>query len=381
MLNHDRLVELHRELAETPVLSVYIDGRQHDPAGRNKWRTQLEHGLDEERRKLARAGEAVEEFDAAARLIQKAIEPFDAFPPGKAYVAFATSDKLWYAEPVAVTMPDLVRWDHGIAIAPYVRGLKQERQVVVALADSQRARIFLYRDGAVHEVEDLRADTFVGDLTDVGVSKRSAVRTGLRGETSTDAGQRVLEVAAQRMVKELVKEVVRHAGDHGFVVVGGTPEMSAWVRDDLPKHLGGRVLIDPSLHIGMRDVEVRQAVGAAASEMTKRWQLEEITTVFNPARAGARGEMGYRETERALREMRVDTLFLSRARTRDDPADTDRLVGLAFAGGALVEEVSGPTGDKLDREAQGVAARLRFPIDGQLGDEELAVPSSPTAAA
>jgi len=54
MLNHEKLVELQRELAETPVLSVYIDGRQHDPAGRNKWRTQLEHGLDEERRKLAR---------------------------------------------------------------------------------------------------------------------------------------------------------------------------------------------------------------------------------------------------------------------------------------------------------------------------------------
>jgi hypothetical protein len=42
MLTHDRLVELSRELQHESVLSVYIDGNQHDPAERNKWRTQLE---------------------------------------------------------------------------------------------------------------------------------------------------------------------------------------------------------------------------------------------------------------------------------------------------------------------------------------------------
>ena len=358
MLNHERMVELYRELAKTPVLSVYIDGSQHDPAGRNKWRTQLEHGLDEARRGTA----SVDAFDAAVRLVQQAVEPFDGFVPGKAFVAFASADRLWYAETVAVRMPDLVRWDEGIAIAPYVRGLKQERAVVVALVDSQHARLFLYRDGAVQELEDLRADTFVGDLTDSGSSKRSAVHTGTRGETSTDAGQRLLEVASERMVKELVKEVMHNVGDHGFVVVGGTPEMSAWVRDALPKQLEGRVLIDPTFHIAMRDVEVRQAVGAAASELTKRWQVDEVTAVFNQARAHARGAMGYEETERALQEMRVDTLLVSRTRTRDQPEEADRLIGLAFAGAAHVEEVAGSAGERLDAEAEGIAARLRFRV-------------------
>ena len=370
MLNHERMVELYRELAERPVLSVYIDGSQHDPAGRNMWRTKLEHGLDDARRRMAGGEVAVEEYDAAVRFIQKAIEPFDGFVPGKSFVAFATPDKLWYAETVGISMPDIVRWDTGIAIAPYVRGLKQDRSVVIALLESQRARLFLYRDGEVQEMADLRADTFVGDLSDVGVSKRGMVRTGMRGETSTDAAHRTLEVASERMVKELVKEVVHRAGDHGFVVVGGVSEMTAWVRDALPKHLEGRVLIDPSLQVEMRQVEVRQGAGAAASELTKRWQLEEVAEVFNQARAGARGAMGYEETEQALAEMRVDIPLLSRARTRENPEDADRLIGLAFAGGAHVEEVSGAAADKLDTESEGIAARLRFRVRPQVGLSE-----------
>ena len=364
MLNHERMLELYRELAEKSVLSVYIDGSQHDPAGRNKWRTKLESGLDEARRKVTGVAEG-EEFDAAARLVQKALDPFDGFLPGKAFVAFATPDKLWYGETVGISMPDVVRWDTGIAVAPYVRGLKQDRSVVITLLDSQRARLFLYRDGEVQEIDDLRADTFVGDMSDVGASKRSAVRSGLRGETSTDAAQRTLEVASERMVKDVVKEVVHRAGDHGFVVVGGAPEMSAWVRDALPKHLEGRVLVDPSLQVEMRQVEVRQGAGAAASELTKRWQLEEVSEVFNQARSNGRGATGYEETERALEEMRVDILLLSRTRTRADPEDADRLIGLAFAGGAHVEEISGLAGEQLDAESQGIAARLRFRVKPQ----------------
>ena len=66
MLNHDRWVELYRALAKRPVLSVYRDGSQHDPAARNKWRIRLETGLDEARRRLA--GDALQEFDARSRV-------------------------------------------------------------------------------------------------------------------------------------------------------------------------------------------------------------------------------------------------------------------------------------------------------------------------
>ena len=37
-------------------------------------------------------------------------------------------------------------------------------------------------------------------------------------------------------------------------------------------------------------------------------------------------------------------------------------MGIAFAGGAHVEEISGEAGERLDLESEGIAARLRFRI-------------------
>jgi hypothetical protein len=360
MLTHDRLLELHRELSETPTLSVYIDGDQHDPAERKKWRLGLEQGLAAARSALG--NEERDAFAAAQRLVLERLKDFDAFIPDKAYVAFATPDRLWYAESISVTMPQLVRWGEGIAVAPYLRGLKQERPVVVVLADTERARVFMYQDGTVRETDDLRSDTFAGDLTDVGSSNRSYVSTGFRGETSTDAGQRYHEVATQRHLKSIAEVVAKRAGDHGFVVAGGAAEVDKWLRDALPKSFDGRVMVEPSLELKMTEAEVRAAVGDSASALTQRWQLDQVQMVFDQARAGLRGTIGYRETEKALEEMRVDTLLLSRGRTREDAGDVDRLIGLAFAGRAHVEEASGAAGDLLDHEAEGIAARLRYRV-------------------
>jgi hypothetical protein len=360
MLTHDRLLELYRELSETPTLSVYIDGNQHDPAERKKWRIELEQGLDAARGALAN-GER-DAFAAAERLVLDRLGGFDAFLPDKAYVAFATPDGIRYAESISVTMPHLVRWGEGIAVAPYLRGLKQERPVVVVLADTERARVFMYQDGQVRETDDLRSDTFAGDLTDVGSSNRSYVTTGFRGETSTDAGQRYHEVATQRHLKEIAAVVAKRAGDHGFVVVGGVAEVDKWLRDELPKSFEGRVMLESSLELEMTSAQVRQAVGDSASALTQRWQMDQVQLVFDQARAGLRGTIGYRETEQALEEMRVDTLLLSRGRTRENGADAERLVGLAFAGRAHVEEVGGAAGDLLDHEAEGIASRLRYRV-------------------
>jgi hypothetical protein len=285
------------------------------------------------------------------------------------FVVFATADLLWYGEMVSVRMPNLVRWERGIAVVPYVRGLKQERPVVVALLDSQSARVFLYRDGGMHEVADLRADTFVGDLSDAGMSKRNSLNSGFRGEMRTDAAHRVLQLNSERLVKDLTEVVGQGAGEHGFVLLGGTPEMEAAASEALPKSFDGHVLIDRSLHVEMREAEVRNAVGDVASELAKCWQVDLVQHVFDQARAKGLATMGSRETEQVLSEMRVDTLLLSRTRTGDAPDDVDRLVGIAFAGGAHVEEVSGAAGERLDLESEGIAARLRFRIGEPEGVE------------
>ncbi|HZD03960.1 MAG TPA: hypothetical protein VE173_03555, partial [Longimicrobiales bacterium] len=261
MLTHDKLVELYRELVDELVLSVYLDADQHDPAERAKWRKQLDGLIVACRREVEERGdrEEVDSFDEAWSHLAERLGAFEAFIPEKGWVGFATADQIWYAEQVPVPMPDLVRWERGIRVAPYVRGLGHQRPVVVVLADSQRARVFEYRDGGAEEFQDLRADTFLGDLSDVGVHKRSAYRTGMRGETATDQAQRILEVSTERMLKELIQLLSRRAGDRGFLVLGGTPETVKRMADAVPKKLRDRILERPSLHLDMSLHEVREA--------------------------------------------------------------------------------------------------------------------------
>lgn len=52
MLTHDRLVKLYRELEGQDVLSVYVNGEQHDPAQRDAWRIRLDSGIAALRRRI-----------------------------------------------------------------------------------------------------------------------------------------------------------------------------------------------------------------------------------------------------------------------------------------------------------------------------------------
>ena len=363
MLTHERLVELYRQLRDENVLSVYIDADQHDPAERNKWRVRLDQEVTRCRRQLDGDPEELEDFDQAWGRLRERLERYDAFVPEQGWVGFATPGEVWYAEDVPVPMPDGVYWERGVRLAPYVRGLKQERPVVAALLDSERARVFRYQHGELAELEDLRADTFMGDLTDADMSKRATRFSGVRGVTSTDNAQRLLEVSTDRMVKHLMGVLGEALGNHGFLVLGGPSEMVAKASSALPKALHSRMASAPSsLHLEMKEAEIREALDRVASQMTQAYQEQLLDQVVDAARGGGKACLGREETERALREMRVDTLLLSRNLIRADGDFADSCVGAALAQDAAVEELSDEGAERLDREGEGMGARLRFQV-------------------
>ena len=175
MLSRRKLTELYRALRDELVLSVYVDGEATNPAERRAWRKRLDQGVSRVRRELEEAadGEGQAAFGEALARLDQELGKIDSFVPDRGWVGFATPERTWYASSVPVPMPDLVRWEHGVRVAPYVRALKQQRSVVLALVDSQRARIYHYRDGQLEEADGLEADTFMGDLSEVGSAKRA----------------------------------------------------------------------------------------------------------------------------------------------------------------------------------------------------------------
>jgi hypothetical protein len=360
MLTHDELVELYRTYREQKVLSVYLDGKATDFAERNVWRKRLGHALDE-------AAETTEPDDGpgfakARAFIEEALEAHPNFLPDRGWVGFATADKLVHGGGVRVPMPDLVRWENGIRVAPYVRALKQERLVLTVLVDSRRARLFEYLEGELDEPEALSADTFVGDLSDVNQSKRPTAHSGVRGKTGTDAAQKSLDTGSERMMKRLAERVVDRLGHHGHLVLGGTPEAVAAAREHLPPAVAARTIDWPSLRVEMSDADVRDALEAAASKLNQSLQTDALSHVIDLAKSGGKGALGADPVLKALRESRVDTLFLSRGFIRANPEYADHLVGAAFEQHAEVEELSFDGADRLDTEGEGVAARLRYTL-------------------
>jgi hypothetical protein len=364
MLNRDQLANLYRGLENNKVLSVYVDAVGKDPAGRRVWRRRLEHELEREQHRLRLDDpEEVDAFKAAEATILKELDGFQAFLPGKGYVAFVTSEGIRHAESLPVQVPNLVRWETGPRVAPYIRGLKQLKPMVTALVDARRSRVFRYKEGVLKEVSDLRADTFLGDLLDPASPQRSSHYSGTRGETATDAAQRYLGVGTERMLKEVQEKITELAGSDGFVLLGGDQEAMSVLRPHLPKAMKERVLENSSLFVEMSLPEVKAATAEAASALAKKKQEALLDQILELTYARGNGCLGGADTVRALEEGRVDILVLSRSFVGASPDFADQCVGRAFNQSAEVRVLSGTPGDRLDAEGGGVGARLRYRVE------------------
>lgn len=362
MLTRAELEGLYKDLRQAMVLSVYVDGSQSDPADRRIWRTVLDGALADERRKVeTETPDDLKAFDAARALIDRGLAEHRAFLQDTAWVGFATGDELRYGQGVAVPMPDLVRWERGIRVAPYVRALKQERVVAAAVADSRRCRIFTYRDGAVEEKFDLVADRDFGDLADSVSSTRAGRFSGARGETGTETAQRLRERSAARMQVEILDALEKLVGSDGFVIFGGPIEVVTALARQADR-FGDRFLEVPSMNMLMSVADAKSVIEEAASELTRRRQDVLMEAVIDQARAGGKGSLGIQATKEALREGRVDSLLVSRRLREREPDLVDHFVGTAFEQGAWVEELSGVGADRLESEGEGIAARLRYTI-------------------
>lgn len=361
MLTRDQLAELFRALQQEKVLTVYVDGVETDPARRRVWRTRLTQELEREEHRLQRAdSDELDGFKLAQGHLIRELEGYQASLPSKGWVGFATADGLRHSETLPVQVPNLVRWEYGPRVAPYIRGLKQLRPMAIALVDSRRSRIFLYTEGRVEEVDDFRADTFLGDLLDPAAPQRTGRYSGARGETATDAAQRYLGEGTSRMlrrVREVCGELIR---PDGFLLIGGDQEALAALRPMLPKKLDRRILENPSLFVEMSVPEVKAAAAEGASTLSKLRQNSLLDQITEQTYSGGNGCLGAEETVRALREGRVDILALSRGFVEASPDLADECVSTAFQQGADVRVFSGEPANRLDAEGGGVGARLRY---------------------
>ena len=358
MLTRHDLAGLSRTHEDDLVLSVYIARDGSDPGNRARWKLRLDGALGAIREGLVKeAPEDLAAFDEASTRVMSGVEAFGRVLPHEGWSAFATSEGVFHAEGLPFAPPDLVRWRQGMYAAPYVRTLKSVRPVTLVLLDKWHARVFKYQDGRVSQALEFEADRSSVDAADVGTSKRASSKSGMRGITRTDYTQRLLDEESKRLRRDLVEAVFDMAGDAGGVALAGTPKAVAAVRKDLEEKLVGQIVEVSDLSFDSADADISAAAATAASELTlaRQARLLEACT-----QAPELGSMGWNRTYRALAAGAVDTLLVARGLIESSPDDAERLVRLALAQGAEVEELGDELGARLMAEADGVAARLRF---------------------
>jgi hypothetical protein len=360
MLTRRELADLSRAHESELVLSVYIARDGSDPGSRGGWKLRLDGSLGMIRAGIEKDAPAdLGTFDRAAATVGAAVEEFGRVLPREGWLAFATAERLLHAEALPFTPPDLVRWRQGIYTAPYLRALKSARPVVMAVLDGWHARLFEYLDGRMSPAQELSADRWTVDTSDVHGSKRATTTTGMRGLTRTDYAQKIMDEDAKRLRKQVVESIVHMAGEGGGVALCGTPKATAAVRRELDEKLPGRVVEISEPSFDSTETQLAAGAAAAASELTKTRQARLLESC---AQVPDRGSIGWKRTYRALAAGAVDTLLVARRLIETNPDDAERLVRLALAQGAEVEELGDEVGARLWPEAEGVAARLRFNV-------------------
>jgi stalled ribosome rescue protein Dom34 len=256
-------------------------------------------------------------------------------------------------------MPDLVRWEDGAHVAPYVRALKQSRPVTAVVADSRRVRIFRYQYDELREEGVIWSDATITDSSSAGSSNRASTRSGARGEPRGDAARRGEEVSTQRMLREALDALSQPVSDGHLIVVAGTSETTAAFVRALPERARERTIDVSGVPVEASPAALKEAIETAASALSLRLQQGLVEEILEATRSAGRACVGREQTERALQAGAVDTLVFSRAFARAQPDLAERFVDRALEQGATVEEIPEAVANELDGEG-GVGARLRF---------------------
>jgi len=129
------LYELSRELADSKVLSVYLDTRLNEPALRFTGRAAAAAALRVARARIDDDADRLL-FDRAAVAIYQELPPPDDLWGAPGWVAFVTASGVRHVGWLPVPPTSFAAWRVGPVIAPYLHALRQQHAVVVALVDS-----------------------------------------------------------------------------------------------------------------------------------------------------------------------------------------------------------------------------------------------------
>jgi peptide chain release factor subunit 1 len=300
--------ELH-ELFSRPerphhsVLSVYLDVDQSHAANLNRgFETQLKDTLASLQSTIHEPAE-LERFARSALHIKDFVS---AYQPGGRVLAlfFDETDGFFRHIELDETIPGQAWWDHELFLQPLAGALKEFEHYGIVLVDRNNLRLFTVFLG--HIEEHVRED----------FGRHRVRHIKAVGMDHLGSASRV-----QRKADERVKLNLRHvikmmdwlvaARKPSRLILAGTPEVTAELRNLLPKRLDLQVMgaVDVAMEAPVSDVLA--AARPVAEEYERDAELQRVNEVVTTAAKNGKAVVGLGHTLKAVNSDRVWELIYS----------------------------------------------------------------------
>lgn len=184
-----------------------------------------------------------------------------------------------------------------------------------------------------------------------------------RSATGTERVRRRQDAAFDRLASALADRLAELAGDDAWIVLGGMWEKARHAAEALPKPLADRTTVANGLGNGAAARDIIEAAKHGATTLRAAHGQALLDVLFERAGAPRPAARGVPEVQRALLADAVDLLLLSPTFVYGDTKEAESIVRSAIVQGAQIEVLSGDAAARLDREAHGVGARLRFALE------------------
>lgn len=365
------LLTLEQSLGDVRVLSVYGANDAADPADRSDWRTSVGQAITAVRDGAHAASHAEREaLEAAIRLVKERLEqiPIERRFPG--WVAFATHDRVLYADQLPVSVPILATWGDRLCVAPYAAARSREDRAVVAVADSRAADIYVLSHGALDAPVRVEAAPHGTPAPHMGNPPSPGFHAGTRGATGTDAAERARLIARADLIRHIVERLETYAAPDDWMLVGGIPEVASAILSQLPPTLQRRARTLPGLDMHASAADVAARAQEAAQRLRNERDLALVQELLERQAADGLARVGAAATFAALRVGAVAQLVVSRALLWQASPAAEEAIRSAQRSDAGIVCVTDEAATQLERAAEGIAARLRYqpspwvPVEG-----------------
>jgi peptide subunit release factor 1 (eRF1) len=365
------LMKTIREQSErwdAPVLSVYLNVDPSQQRNLNQgYLARYKTGVRELEARLGLDEAALDLFRKVTRRVEKQLADYE--PDAKALVLFRTPRGRSWRRGLHVPVREVVEWADAPALEPLAEVLDEHERYGVALVDRGRARIFAAHLGEIEEIADLATG---------GVSR--AKTPGADHRWSEANFVRRADEHAKQHARETARALAEADRNHGFdrLLLAGLTEGREGLRAELPTPLRHKLAGSVAMSVLAAPQEVLRRVEEIHSELEREEEIELVERMMGGAASNGAAVAGLQLTVNALREGRIRELVVSgnfhpRWDELDEPAPwlhertnetsddlLERLVNQTAQTGGRIEVVWGAAAERLEKEAGGIGAILRY---------------------